>query len=193
LTKLLPGIIASALLGLLILQWKDWPPPPSRAGLGEKPVVESGPADTLADPLAKLKPPAERDHYASIIERPLFRPDRKPEPPPDEAPETVAGPAAGVGLETLDLNAVMITPTLVAAWVKDPSQPKIQRLRIGDDLAGWSVRDILDDRVLFERQGEEYALILRDYSKAPPTAAPTPIPRRPPKAPERAEHPVIDR
>jgi hypothetical protein len=186
-------MFALALLALLILQWKDWPPPPSSIDLDETSATDAGAVTEAGqDPLANLKPPDDRDNFASITERPLFRPDRKPEPPPDETPAATTDPGTNVELDTLDLSAVMLTPTLASAWVKDPSQPKLQRLRIGDDLEGWSVRDILDDRVLLERQGEEYALILRDYSKATP-AAPTPIPRRPVRAPARAEPPVIDR
>lgn len=187
-TKTLPGLIALTLLGLLIVQWKDWPTHSSRGEGHEEPSVEDSPS-TEADmnPLARLKAPAERDNYLSIIERPLFRPDRKPEPPPDETPEATTGAETGLELNTLDLSAVMITPTIVSAWVTDPSQPALRRLRIGDDIEGWLVMDILDDRVLFERQGEEYALILRDYSKTPPTEAPTPIPRRPSRAPKSAE------
>lgn len=194
-TKLLPAMIVLALLGLLVLQWKDWPPETSRPVAGEHAAAENGAAsETPPDPLARLKPAADRDSYASIVERPLFRPDRKPEPPPEEAPTAASAPGTDLALDTLDLTAVMLTPTNVSAWVKDPSQPKLRRLRLGDEIEGWSVREILEDRVLLERQDEEYALVLRDYSKAPPTAAPMPIPRRPPpRAPERAIPPVIDR
>lgn len=186
----LPGTLAFALLGLLAWQWQDWPP--VRPEVGADPALEGHVPDAPPDLLATLKPPADRDSYASIVERPLFRPDRKPEPPPDEEPAVAPAPGPELALDTLDLNAVMITPTGVSAWVKNPAQPKLQRLRLGDELAGWSVREIRDDRILLERQGEEYALVLRDYSKAPPpTAAPMPVPRRPPKAPERAVPPAI--
>ena len=106
-----------------------------------------------------------KDHYVSIIERPLFRPDRKPEPLSDEQPGPEI-PEGSTELSAFDLNAVLITPDIVSAWVRDPAQPKLRRLRIGDDLLGWSVTDIQEDRVLLERQGQQDALILRDYSKA---------------------------
>lgn len=190
-TRFLPGLIVLALLGLLILQWKDWPPPSSPGELAANPAAGNGAPPP--DPLAALQPPAERDSYATIVERPLFRPDRKPEPPPDAIPETADDAGTRVELEQLDLTGVMIAPSAISAWVRDPGQPKLLRLRIGDEIQGWAVRDVLDDRILLERQGEEYALILRDYSKAPPMAPPMPIPRRPPKAPERTEPPVSDR
>ena len=188
-------MVAVALLSLLILLWKDWPPHSSSAEQSEESMAEGAASrETTPDLLARLKPPADRNDYASIIERPIFRPERKPEPPPEEVPEVTEASKAGIELKTVDLSAVMITPTIVSAWVKDPGQPKLLRLRIGDDLEGWLVRDILEDRVLLERQGEEYALILRDYSKAPQTAAPTPVPRRPPpRTTKRAEPRVIER
>jgi hypothetical protein len=96
-------------------------------------------------------------------------------------------PDASVALDSLDLSAVIITPTLVSAWVNDPSQPRLRRLRIGDDLEGWSVQEILPDRVLLERQGEVNALILRDYGNTPTTAPQMPIPRRPPRVLQRAD------
>ncbi len=179
-TKLLPGLIMIGLLGLLILEWKDWPPAPSQMGLVEGPAeVPSTPSDSTQDPLAKLEDPEDKDSYAAITERPIFRPDRRPEPPSDEQAAAEPEVDSDTALEVMDLSAILITPQVVSAWVKDPSQPKLRRLRIGDDFEGWSVREILEDRVLLERHGEQDTLILRDFSEAPPAAAPQPVPRRP--------------
>ncbi|MBK1717422.1 type II secretion system protein N [Thiocystis violacea] len=193
-TKYLPGLIALALLGILVLQWTGWPPPTispepdPEAGVATDPASASSSPDLMAR-LESKDSKDSKDNYASIIEQPLFRPDRKPEPPPDEDPASATGPEENVDLKALDLNAVLITPALASAWIRDPSQPKLRRLRIGDDLQGWSVRDILEDRVLLERQGKQDALILRDYVQTPPAPAPTANPRRPPRAPVRAAPP----
>lgn len=188
-----PVLIALVLLAGLTLQWLDWPPP--------MPVVESANApggnpsvvsSTQPDLLARLDTLDTRDNYVSIVERPLFRPDRKPEPMSDE-PAGTLGPEASAELSAFDLNAVLITSEIVSAWVQDPTQLKLRRLRIGDDLRGWSVTDIQEDRVLLERQGQQDALILRDYSKPAPATAPPParkvLPRPPPRAPARPESP----
>ncbi|ADC63908.1 hypothetical protein [Allochromatium vinosum] len=191
--RYVPVLVALVLLAGLTLQWLGWPPP--------MPVLESanapggnpsGVSSTQPDLLARLETFDSRDNYASIVERPLFRPDRKPEPLNDDPADT-RGPEANVELSAFDLNAVLITSEIVSAWVQDPTQLKLRRLRIGDDLQGWSVTDIQEDRVLLERQGRQDALILRDYSKPVPATAPPParkvLPRPPPRVPARPESP----
>jgi general secretion pathway protein N len=188
LIKWLPGLVPLLLVAVLFIQWKDWPPGPSTAGL-DQPLVQDpgGPGPGDPDDTARLLPPVSKDSFASVIERPLFRPERRPEEPGAEEPGAMPEPDLSVALDSLDLSAVIITPTLVSAWVNDPSQPRLRRLRIGDDLEGWSVQEILPDRVLLERQGEVNALILRDYGKTPTTAPQMPIPRRPPRVLQRAD------
>lgn len=186
-TRLLPALAVLLLLGVLTLLWKDWPPPLSQAGLSAESAPAESTTDAAADPLAKLKPAPERERFISVIERPIFRPDRKPEPEPDAEPSGPVTPEDNAALESMDLTGVLITPTVVSAWVKDPAQPRLRRIRIGDDFEGWSVREILDDRVVLQRQGEEYALILRDYSNQSSAAAPPPVPRRTPRSPRRGE------
>ena len=53
----------------------------------------------------------------------------------------------------MDVSAVIITPAVVSAWIRDPKAPDLKRVRLGDDLEGWSVKDIQSDRVVLERQG----------------------------------------
>ncbi len=185
------GVIAAILSGLLLMQWKDWPPPPSRAGLGAdaQQNVETTPS-AESDPLAKLEPADPKEHYASVIERPLFRPDRKPEEPeqPDAAPEPE--PMQATALDGIDLSAVLLTPQAASAWVKGPKDPELRRIRTGEDFDGWMVKEILADRVVLERQGEEDALILRDYvNMPPPPVRPTPVAQRRPPPNQRGRPP----
>ena len=185
-TKKAPALFALALLVILTLQWITWSP-----GLplisAANPSVGAAQSDEGAspDPLSQLKAPEERESFASVIERPLFRPDRKPEPPIADEKGPQGDPEAAAALETMDLTAVLISPTATTAWVKDPKQPKLRRLRIGDDFDGWAVREIRDDRVVLERQGDKDELLLRDFSKTPPPAAtPRSVPRRPHPTPK---------
>ncbi|MTW22372.1 hypothetical protein [Allochromatium palmeri] len=191
--KYAPVLVALGLLAILTLQWLGWPPAAPLAEPGDAPAVVEAVATPLQpDLLTRLATPDTRDNYVAIIEHPLFRPDRQPEPPSDEQPAEPINEES-VELSVFDLNAVLITPDMVSAWVKDPAQPKLRRLRIGDELQGWSVLNIQEDRVLLERQGQQDALILRDYSKPSPAAAPPPtrkaLPRPPPRAPVRAAPP----
>ncbi|MFB1487212.1 MULTISPECIES: hypothetical protein [unclassified Thiocapsa] len=186
--KWLPGFFAFALIMLLALQWKDWPPGPSRAGLdASSSAAPSLSAGSEPDAAAQLTPPDPKDAYASVTDRPLFRPQRRPEEDVDPDAQPTLEPDVLTSLDGMNLSAVIITPNLVSAWVQDPNQPRLRRLRIGDDLEGWSVQTILPDRVLLERQGEQDALILRDYGKTPSPATPMPVPRRPPRVLQPAD------
>jgi len=162
---------------VLVWQWRAWPPP--APGAGESgPATSQEPAATNAaeDPLAALTPLPDKEDYAVVIERPLFMADRRP-PSEEEENEPEALPEPLSDLAAIDLNAVLITPTLSMAWVRDPTSKTPVRKRVGDDLEGWSIMEILSDRILLERQGEKDTLILRDYENMPPPAPPPP-PRR---------------
>jgi len=192
--KQMPILIAFILAVVLTLQWIGWRPTTSThsASPSGTPETASNALPATEDLLARIETPDPLDNYVSIIERPLFRPDRKPEPPSDD-PSTESSFEDSVELATFDLTAVLITRDLLSAWVQDPAQPKLRRLRLGDDLQGWLVTGIQEDRVLFERQGRQNALLLRDYSQASPAAPPPSAPkgsrRPPPRLPVRAEPP----
>lgn len=171
-------LVVVVLTTLFAWQWRNWPPtlpaPPSVADLADV-------AETSADrPAADLSPlPTVKEDFASVIERPLFLPDRRP-PPPMDAPvaEPLPEPAP---LTALDLTAVIITPRLVSAWVQRPGERRPVTLRLGDEFDGWTVQAIESDRIVFGRQGATDALELRDYkhSKMPGV----PLQSRPPEPP----------
>lgn len=168
--KLLIAAITLLLVTLLLLQWRDWPPPlPEPPGTPSQAELPNG----AARPKGTLEPLPPLEEYASIIERPLFLPDRRP---PEEAPDQpdVAPPEEPTDLAGVDLNAVMITSKVISAWLRAPSSQELVRLRIGDDFEGWTVSRIEPDRLVLERQGEVDELLLRDYANAPPPIPPTP-------------------
>jgi general secretion pathway protein N len=134
----------------------------------------------LPDPLAGLAPAEDREEYAAIEDRPLFRPDRRPQAQePTDAVE--APPAAETDLAGFDLTGVIISPATTTAWVKDPAQQTPVRVRPGESLAGWTVKDILGDRLVVERQGKSDTLYLRDF-KVPAGPGMTTPPVTPPRA-----------
>lgn len=187
-TRWIQGGILLTLALMILYQWKDWPPTPPPAGLNDTSTPETAVAEESApDPLDQLASPDTKDAYSSLTDRPLFRPERRPEDEAESVEESVPETDLEASLAGMDLSAVVITPTLVTAWVKDPSQERLRRLRIGDEFAGWSVQTILPDRVLLERQGVQDALILRDYGKLPssdsssPSDSPMSIPRQMPR------------
>jgi hypothetical protein len=167
--KLLVGV-ALLLLGVLLLQWRSWSPaPPPGADAQTASPAGAEPVASRSDAL--LEPPPAKEEYASVSERPLFLPDRRP--PPDE-PEQAEEPEPLTELGGMDLTAVVITPSTVSAWVRPPTGRETVRLRLGDQFEGWTVQTIESDRVVFERQGNIDELILRDYKNAPPPPRPVP-------------------
>jgi hypothetical protein len=187
------AFVCLAIGGLLAYQWKDWPPPnPAARPVGQAPVAAGAAGEADPDPLARLSPPEPRDAYAAVIERPLFRPERKPPDPDENEPEQPEPePEVATTLDGMDLSAVVITGGVTSAWVKPPGSGDLIRLRLGDDLEGWSVKEIQPDRLVLERQGERDELPLRDFAAAPPAMPPTPTPARPrPDAQRQAQGPT---
>ena len=183
------AVVTLALAGTLFMQWHDWPQslsPDATPGPTSVESTDAGQRDGSLPATATL--PEAKETYASVSERPLFRPQRKPEPPQSEQPETQPAAQNDGSLEGLDLSAVVISPRVTSAWIRDPSIPEqLKRLRLGDEQAGWSVKSILADRIVFERQGETNDLILMDFTQPPPSGS-APAPARPtPARPDGAQ------
>jgi general secretion pathway protein N len=190
LIRLALALIAALLAGVLAYQWSGWPPPsPSLGADGALPSDGGSGQASTEDPLARLGPPEDREAYASVIERPLFRPQRKPPEAEPDTPEPLPETQPAVDLVGLDLSAVVITPAVVSAWVRDNKAQELKRVRLGDELEGWAVKDILSDRLVLERQGERNELLLRDFSQAPPPVAPPPRARPTPAAQRMPQRP----
>lgn len=177
------GVLAAvtlALAGTLFMQWRDWPRSWSTdVTPGPTPVETAGAGQQDGSLPATATHSEAKETYASVSERPLFRPQRKPEPPQSEQPEKPPVAEKDGSLEGLDLSAVVISSRVTSAWIKDPNKPELTRLRVGDEQAGWSVKSILADRIIFERQGETNQLILLDFTKPPPSSGNPPTPARP--------------
>jgi len=176
------GLLSIPLGAVLFVQWHDWDARAQReAGAPVAPAAET-PGAPLPDAAALLTPPPPREEYATVVERPLFLPDRRP-PPPDSAAPPPEPPLLDLSaVEGLDLNAVLIAPGTVSAWVRGPRRPQPTRLRPGDDYEGWRVQEIRSDRLLLENQGTIREIALRDYTNAPPIPQrlPAPVHRLPP-------------
>lgn len=198
--KALWGVVLVSLVGVLIVQWWQWPPPASWRVSEATPGVVADPGDhsesALLEDLDVLR---DRTAYAEVTERPLFLPDRRPvelDESVDGAPESVVELTP---VDKLDLIAVIITPDLTMAWVRVPDRHRPLKVRPGEDVAGWFAKEIRADRLVLERQGmSDTVLLLRNYSapsgpaKTNPTAerstparAARPAPRRQGSPPER--------
>lgn len=184
------ALVAAVLAAVLAYQWWGWPPAPTPLDSLGTASPDGGGAGEAEDPLARLGTPEPREAYASVTERPLFRPQRKPPEAEPEAPEQASEAQPAADLAAFDLSAVVITPAIVSAWVRDAKAQELKRLRLGDELEGWAVKDILSDRLVLERQGERNELLLRDFSKLPPPVAPPPRARPTPAAQRMPQRPI---
>lgn|GEM_PF-3749653 len=79
------GLLALALLLVLVWQWYDWPPvAPGLDGTRPRSLTTQVSSSTAEDPFERLSPLEDEGKYAPIAERPLFLIDRQP---PAEAPK----------------------------------------------------------------------------------------------------------
>ena len=176
-----PALVSAvlALGALLTLQWLGWPPDREATPSGDLgSSAAPAPAPAAESPLDLLSPPEDIEEYAVVVERPLFLPDRRP-PSEDEAAEEEAPIVDDAALKGLDLNAVIMTPGKVVAWVRNPAEKELQDLELGDEINGWNVKEIQADRLVLERQGQTDTLTLRDYQNMPPPRPAVRIPPRP--------------
>lgn len=189
--KILLGVLAVALAAVLALQWADWPPQgvPLGAEQPDDPTLATLPSAGQPVPADLLDPPASKDEYAEVYERPLFTPDRRP---PEEEPEPeIATAEEEIELDRLVLNATLLLPERSLAWVQELGAQELKKIEPEDDLEGWTVAEIARDKVVLERQGEQHTLLLRDYENLPPAAPARPRPTA--AAGSRGRTPAVNR
>ena len=180
--KRLLGLICLVLAAVIAWQWRTWPLP--RGGLTANSAEEAEEPRTFppTEPQLSLMPPLNKDDYASVIDRPLFLSSRRP--PEEEAPAEISGseapPPPEVPLDNLDLNAVIITPAGAIAWITKPTEPKPQKVQIGDELEGWIVKNISNDEIEMEGLSGSDRLVLRNFSQSG-----QPVPKLPPRVESR--------
>lgn len=174
--KRLLGLICLALGAIIFWQWRTWPPPrgdfPPNIAEDTGESLASQPTETRSF----LLPPLNKEDYASVIDRPLFLSSRRPLE--GEVPVDLAGleaPTPETPLNNFDLSAVIITPAGAIAWVTTPSEPKPQKVQVGDELEGWKVKNISNDEIEMEGQSGADSLVLRNFSQSGQSVAKSPL------------------
>ncbi len=180
-------LLFTLLLGLsvlLVLQWRDWAPD-RMVSLSDVQGDVLQPVEEKEDnPLTHLPPLVEKQDYVSVIDRPLFLPGRRPPEETQEA-ETEAQVAPEVtpptAVDSMDLNAIIITPEGAIAWVSTPNSAKPQKLRIGDEFEGWRIKAITPENIEVEGQTSSETLYLLNYGQttSPPANQPPRVAAKP--------------
>lgn len=155
---------------------------PQRSPRRAATVTRTAPAPPPAQAPAPA-PPAGA--YGVITARNLFSPTRTEAPPP---PATAAAPVA-INLPKPNLYGVVLQEGTPIAYLEDPVTKRVARYRIGDNVAGGTLRAISPDSVMLSRPDGQINVRLHDPTRPRPAAPPVapaagaPIPGAPIPAP----------
>ncbi len=153
----LTAILAGCCLFLLVFAFLEWVVINYRFGPPEIVDTNSGnPSEPIKVGKFSLDP---QETFIEIVERPLFFTDRKPK---EDEPEGVISPNVAVVSKKLNakLMGVYTTAEGMTALLLD-SKGKYDRVREGDFVEGWEVRELFEDRVTFVAGNSNEELKLR--------------------------------
>ena len=158
-------LVCLALGGLVYREWQA--PPPSLAVPEQDAPALGGQAwEPLTTPPS---PPLAR--YEEIVARPLFREDRRPEPPPEPAARTVT--QRMVQQPPLKLEGTAVTPERRVALLRDTRTNEVIRAAAGHQLQGWEVAQVGQGWVELSAQGRSMRLEMEQPGDKAQAAAPT--------------------
>jgi hypothetical protein len=148
-------------------------PAPPRA----RPLAEPPPAEPAAEPL----PRASAGAYTAVASRNLFSPTRT-ETPPAQGPTARQGPPQPKPM----LHGVVVRDGAPIAYLEDPATKRVAGYRLGDTVAGGTVRTIAADHVTLAGPEGPIDVRLRDPSRPRP-ALPQPAAQPGGGAPQPAQ------
>jgi general secretion pathway protein N len=137
--------------------------------------IEPLPELALAQAESRL---GEYARYAEVAERPLFNPDRRPEPSADgDQPVVEAPPPTAAPLDVV-LTSVIIAGDTRIAVVADRAGGSAQSLRVGQSLKGeqsaWQLAELAPRHAVFTGPGGRSRVDLRVFDGTG-GQAPTPV------------------
>lgn len=130
---------------------------------------------------------ASLDGYNAITERPLFNEGRQPETLTNEQPKIAAAAAltqAAASISGLRVSAIFRSADTLTALV-ELSNGSSRTVHAGEQLDGWEILEILDDRLVMGNRGERRVLQIYDFERLQEMrarSAPTPVRRNEPLA-----------
>jgi hypothetical protein len=159
------ALIVVALLSIGYMVNEMRAPAPTVA---RRPPPPTTPAATVAPPPAE---PASS--FSVVASRNLFSPTRT------EAPVTATPTTAGPPMPKPNLYGIILRDGAPVAYLEDPASKRVGGYRVGDAVAGGTVKRIGADHVVLNRPEGDVSVRLRDPSKprpVVPVAGPTPPP-----------------
>jgi general secretion pathway protein N len=123
--------------------------------------AHSGMAQVVNAPAVASAFPKLEDLKATR-DRPLFAPTRRP-PPPVAVPQSPTAASQPVSnLPNVELTGIVMGEDVRIAVLRDKSTNELQRLRRGDKIADWVLRELEPRSVVLERGGTSVTLRLFD-------------------------------
>lgn len=109
-------------------------------------------------------PAPGRERFASVVERTLFNPERRPGPPGTAGP--ASGNARATDPEDLRLEAIVFRGERRAALLRPGRQGQPEWVRQHDTFRGWRIDAIHRDRVRMSSGDRAVDLALRPFGSA---------------------------
>ncbi len=179
----------AAVLSLVgILAWLYFFP----VGRPAVPGVENGKeqSDVVEEALATLDIATgfmPTEIYPEILARPVFFKERKPPEPYVREPgekKTVAGSRSADVPPRLSLSGVVTIGKETFALVRFPGGKSSRRLKMGEEIDGWKVREITPEKLVLIHGSTKHEVPLREYDPVlPGKGAPRKVARNGAKRP----------
>jgi hypothetical protein len=161
------GLLIVAAIFLAVRLYDAWRAGPSSAPPEPAPTAQAEPP--APPPTAAPRPPLTA--YAGVAERNLFSPNRTEAPP--EPPRPAPGTAAAPPAPKPRLYGVVLLPEgRGRAYLEDVQRRRVFAYSVGDLVGDARLEQIKVDRVVLQRGGETFEVLLNDPSKPRQTAAP---------------------
>jgi hypothetical protein len=108
--------------------------------------------------------------YSAISNRPLFFSKRRPPPPyiADKTGGKKPGPTRRTGKPRVQLSAIISIGNQTYALVQGGKKKGARRVRLGDEIDGWTVAAIDKDKLVLRNGSETETLLLWNYRPVKP-------------------------
>jgi hypothetical protein len=152
------ALVALLAVGYVVREMRAPAPAPGRRTTAPAPPTVAPPTTPEAAPPGG---------YNIVASRNLFSPNRS------EAPPTPVNPAAAAPPQPRpNLFGVLLRDGAPVAYLEDPTTKRVAGYRLGDAIAGGTVKQIGADHVVLNRPEGDVNVRLRDPSKPRPAAPP---------------------